>query len=419
MPIEIPFNSAGANEAIETLRKLNRTLKTTEDRLKTVSAAYSELDGGLSDIADLAGAVSGPKRRSGGGSGGDASGGGSKKTAFEQWVSTMRFGNGKLSPLVGRTAAMVGDAMGLGASAVTALSTGLGMAALALQVFTTAVSAASAASQQYRDAWFSGGPGVGGALRAGSMFEGGIAGRAMSFQQAIQSGGAASAFAQNAGIDIVGGPFGDINYNKKYQMALADLAKRTPEDARRVAMAYGQPDMANIALLSKENQKVALDNAVSDENLGAMADFNFSLNETKRLSTELFRDILIPALSEVTGIARNLLDSVVWVKDQMKGLSNMAGVSMDIGSQLKRMIYPFSWVDDLRKQYDELKGQYNQKAAVEANTDATKELTRAMRENTNEKLGGGDRTQSAVPRDIPGWVYDDAEARKSIRTGMY
>lgn len=425
MPIEIPFNAPDAKEAVAVLTKLNTKLKTTEDRLKAVSEAYSKMSGDLGDIADLAGAIGGVGKKGGGGG---KKGGGSdsvddsqeppkktKRSEFEQWARTMRFGAGKLSPLVGRTADMAGKALGLAPEAVATLAVGLGVAAMALEGFTVSVSTAASASQTYRDAFFSGGPGVGGALRAGSMYEGGIGGRAAALQQAIQSGGAASAYAQAAGINIVGAPFGDIDYNKKYQMALKDLAQRTPEEARRIAISYGQPDMANIALLSPGNQRVALDNSVRDQNMGQMADMNFSLNETKRLSEELYRDILVPALKDAVEAGREFLDTIVWIKDMMKSLH-----TEELANSVKRMYNPFgTGFSEIKQKYQEMKAQQGHQSAVEDNTKATDELTRAMNENTNERHGGGSRTKDAYPQGIPGWYIDDAEVRRGIKTGMY
>lgn len=78
-----------------------------------------------------------------------------------------------------------------------------------------------------------------------------------------------------AGVNPVGGPFGDMDYNKKSIRILELIAKageKNFNEARKIAEAVGQPDAAKFALLSKNTQQqiLSMQNETSKPYVGAI-----------------------------------------------------------------------------------------------------------------------------------------------------
>lgn len=420
MPMEIPFNTGNLSAAEKDLRKLQARLeKLAEAFEKATGAANSFTDAGL-DVGSVA-------------SGGSSSSGArvrkppiikpvkpgpTTQDRVTAWARTMRVNAGPFAPLIGRTADMIEGVTGV---------KGLGLAAIvatqAVAVWAKAVQSAAESATQLRESWVSGGSGFRNTTVAGSMFPGGIGNRAAAFQNAISGGGAATAFAVQAGINPYGGPFGDVDYNKKYMLALKQIADAGPERGRRIAMAYGQPDMANFALLSKSTQQYALNTRSTggDDVVRQSAEFEFWVNETKRQATELFRDIMLPSLNMATESMKTFGE---WSQYARRGFEMVGGTKTTTGileSALSMIpgIGPMIMKKQISAMTEDVRNATRDRAAQNDHTKAMVSHTRAMNAFTRDIRGGGNRVNQALPPGIPGFDYDDKAKRDAIRTGYY
>ena len=188
-------------------------------------------------------------------------------------------------------------------------------------------------------------------------------------------------------------------------------------------MAYGQPDMANFALLSKSTQQYALNTRSTggDDVVRQSAEFEFWVNETKRQATELFRDIMLPSLNMATESMKTFGE---WSQYARRGFEMVGGTKTTTGileSALSMIpgIGPMIMKKQISAMTEDVRNATRDRAAQNDHTKAMVSHTRAMNAFTRDIRGGGNRVNQALPPGIPGFDYDDKAKRDAIRTGYY
>lgn len=288
---------------------------------------------------------------------------------LETLIRTSRFNAGGVSPLIGRTA----DLLGLGEG----LAGKLGVAGEALGLFTTAVNTAVEAGNKF------------GALQnqtgsssqtTGALSNLGIgADAAKAFNERITSDPAAMAFAARAGIQNAPGPYGQQDYGKqlldyiKYVRTLKD-----PVERLRAARAGGVDGMALTSLSDNAfNQRIGSD----AQQMGAAFNPQFTqqtaefTNSTERLGesfTKLAAIVVGPTIDGFTKFTNEMTDLFTG-----------------------RM----SW-----KRFVTGEGEDRYGNAEDPQTKATQGLTKATQDLTGQigimqrQYGHGERADQAIPR---------------------
>lgn len=323
-----------------------------------------------------------------------------------QAVMTTRFNIGKngvgVSPLIGRTLAALSGAGGAAGAAGAAGGAGLagvgavaGPVALAVAAIIGFTKATLWAGEQLKE--MAGDLVTGG----GSAYESSVArgigqatglgpNAAAQFQQRI-SGGVGAGFAAGIGINPIGGPFGDINYNAKLIKA-AEAIMRAPnlEAARRLAEGLGTPELANLKMYSKSTQQDILKRFGGGASQAEMASGMELSYWTGRLTDQfmvLAARILMPAIKTLTVFFE-------WIQKIIAALEVMY-----------RLLYPFG-------------GSGGQSSnPVKENTQAIEENTRAIKE-MRETMGGGQRAARALPNRLNGLNLSDDAVRRGLAGGM-
>jgi len=322
--------------------------------------------------------------------------------ALSTFIRSTRFNMGGVSPLVGRTM----DAVSALGPRFASLAGPIGIATMAF----TAVAASAMSAKDQLQAFTSGmleaGTSVGTYAqmqRAGSLLGGDMAGRAQQFQAAIERGGIAQYQALQAGINPLGGPFGDRDVGAKLMRALEDVARSgSLEEARRKAMNYGQADMARSFLLSDEAKRHMFSgaNAPTQASLAQAEEFSFWLEEAKRTGMEFVRVVGTPflrTLSKATQFFVSLQARINAFFDSPVGrviVAGLGGIAATFGNGGKQV-----------------------ETAMERNTSAIRENTRALKD-TREILGGGARAQRALPTRVRGHFLNDRAYRQGLATGL-
>ena len=195
--------------------------------------------------------------------------------------------------------------------------------------------------------------------------------------------------AAQAGVNPLGGPFGDMDYNKKTLKVLELIAKQTDfTKARRIGEMAGSPEAAQFALLNKVSQWMILTQGKdksNNGNEGTFANFKAQVSIGWTLFVKQLSIMADPFLKLVTIILEivnfgNMLTNVINpVLAAFKGLSSILQILLNI----------FDWIASL---FGAGKSQQN---AIKDNTNAINNLNKSINQGT---FGGGPRAQSATPK---------------------
>lgn len=341
---------------------------------------------------------------------------------FMQALMRTRFGTGMLGGLkgmpLGRDIMKLG---GMGSQAVQALMGGGGLAKMApmlgtlltnpitIAAITVAASAAASAALgvnalRIQGKYLSGyavAGGTNGALRnanliAGATGMGSGADAARRLQSGIGSGGIGMAYAAQAGINPIGGPFGDMNYAEKLRRYNQFVMKsRSFDEARRRAEAAGTPELAQNYFLSDES-KGRLNRlgagAMNPARMRETAEFRLRLAEVNDQLDQLQMKLGANGIP----LVMNALKAIGPSLDRTVAVLNAANeVNEAIMSAIRWMAAKLG-----------LDMTESDQQSREKHRKAMEEHTRAMKDH-REVIGGGARAQNAIPKgirgDINGW----------------
>lgn len=237
----------------------------------------------------------------------------------------------------------------------------------------------------------------GGLAGYGSMFD--PIAMAQKLQSSIQQGGAAGSYASGLGINIMGGPFGDLNLGKKLNKVLDDIARSgTFDQAVRKANMLGVPELANAYYLSPvARANIGYGAGLGEKEKGGFATFEANLAVASNAFVTLAQTItansnLFKAVNFYLGYMGAYMNTVT------KGLQWMA-------SGLDEVI---KWIEDKLK--IKIGGR-------DENTQALKENTRALKDH-REMMGGGPRAQSAIPGKVGGLSIANPAVREALEYGF-
>jgi len=211
---------------------------------------------------------------------------------------------------------------------------------------------------------------------------GSASGGARSVQAAIQSGFGAG-YAQQAGINIVGGPGGDNDYGGKLRKALKFIANSNSMDqARRRAEGLGIPEAANLynssqAMKDRIGKPI---NPLTTEDVRAANDFQIAMSRLAELFKNSFGRMISHDLELIAM-------KVTFVTDALEKF--------------------FKWLDSIYAFIADKLGIKSGNSPKDANTKAVEDNTRALKD-FRETLGGGPRASGAIPKGINGVNFGHA-----------
>jgi hypothetical protein len=313
----------------------------------------------------------------GGGRGGSGGGGfkGRKPPIQKTWPQKLqnvlmrsRIGKDGLMPLVGDIVRLL-----------PAEFQGIGVAAQAgIRVATQLAQATMQHISEIRNGYVSGGGTIG---QAGAIkgISGGLGFDVSGAGRNLMSG-LAPAYAAQAGVNPLGGPFGDNNYNKKTIKLLEYIAKSSSFDqARRRAEGLNEPDLARFYLLTKSTQKQLIQSQGSGPGQGAIVAQN-ELQAQLALTTKNFLDMSSVLAGPVFITMSNSLSLLnkFWELENEFGGIGLIKEGLNIWNKIAG-----GPSDDEHKN------------AVQSNTDAINQLNKSINQGI---FGGGPRAQGAIPR---------------------
>lgn len=289
-------------------------------------------------------------------------------------LMTSRFGANGLMPLVGQVVKMLPPEFRLiAAEAIAAIE----LAKKALEVQT-----------EYQQLYASGGGTASQAMAVGNVNA--ALGQDISGVGRNLSSGFGPLVAAKAGVNPMGGPFGDMDYNKKTLKVLELIAKQTSfTEARRIAEMTGTPELANFALLSKVTQNQLIAQGASGENdtgMRAWADLKAQISIGWN---SLMKQVLVVATPFI-----QIADIVLKLSN---GLTSVIEIINPVTHAFKFLA---SALDQVNRFFDWLAGLFGNKNdehkdAINENTNAINNLNKSINQGI---YGGGARAQNAIPR---------------------
>jgi len=232
---------------------------------------------------------------------------------------------------------------------------------------------------------------------------------------AIAGGGVAGAVGMRLGISpIRGGAVGDLNDASAFTKVTDAIRRaKTQQEALRLADIFGNRELVQVRDLSNDTySRLKNVNASNPSQRKAAAEFDAEMtiffNQLDRLKYSL--SPLVKEFADFTGGVNELFNvfsgNADWVK-MVQGIAHSGDV-VGIG------IPGLSTIID---QINGMGGKKQEAEAREKQTRAINENTRAIKQG-REALGGGSRTQGAIPSGITGMTIDAAIQAQGIRLGV-
>ncbi len=273
---------------------------------------------------------------------------------------------------------------GAGGGALATVGFAAAGAVAALGAFAAAVHGAGSALNALaaQTAVSSGDPGAVNAVRAAAAQLGMDPAQLASRVQGGVSSGFGGGFGAQAGINPVGGPFGDNDYARKAQKAIRYVANAGSFDqARRRAEGLGVPELAQFFFLNKSNKAALSNNGFGASTEGIAAGTNFRAAQERIASS--FWKALDKATPAIEYFANGLSDLATMIDFVLNGFKKSPG------------------------------GKSTQERQIQALDNNTRALN-GMRET----FGGGPRAQGALPGGLGAASFsNDFGAIKGLKLG--
>lgn len=207
-----------------------------------------------------------------------------------------------------------------------------------------------------------------------------------SIEDAVASG-AGAGFAVKAGINTVGGPFGDLNRADKIIKAIEYIRRASPDEARRASEAFGMPELQKVRYWSDEQvEYMKKAKPISESQIRRTEAFNF-------------------AIAKVTDTFSRINDRYAGgLMTVLTPLLKLGSVATMLSEAISGVLTPIVAIGDLADEIEKrlnFSNSNNQKA-INDNTKAVQRLNNTIRETT----GGGQRAQGALPRGLKGNYID-------------
>lgn len=185
-----------------------------------------------------------------------------------------------------------------------------------------------------------------------------------------------------AGINPVGGPFGDMDYAGKMVRAARFVAQgKSFEDMRRRAAMMGSPELANMANFRPDQRKTMFS-----------ADTMSMREGDAKRTAQMMVDLQL-AWERLSAAFTRLAGPYIYAAAKMTEWLTALMTKFD---QFVK------WLQDILGIGD----KQGKKSPLDRNTEATDQLTRAMKD-VRETLGGGPRAQGALPGKFRNGVSGD------------
>lgn len=261
-------------------------------------------------------------------------------------------------------ATMMGGAGAGAAGGVAALANPIGIAAAAIAAFAIGVAKATVVLNDMARNWVSNGGSFGQSQSAARI-------AALTGVDASSFSGNLPGTAAAAGINPIGGPFGDMNYSEKLRKAARFVARaRSLDDARRRAAMVGSPELANTYLLRPDQQKWMQKQGMQNEGEAKRA---AQLMADLQIAWANFSTVFVKLATPFVATLSNIGRTFAWLMDKIEAFADWIRNKLGLGGN-----------------------EGGKKSPLDRNTEATDQLTRAMKD-VRETLGGGPRAQGALP----------------------
>lgn len=317
---------------------------------------------------------------------------------------------------------------GMAAGAMNPVTAPIAVFTLALTAAAIAADKASKSLNEISNATFSMGAGLASAGLVQKLGHTGINTEAA--YGAVMSGGYARALAANAGYNVTGGPFGNLDRASLGRSVATQIMNSSSEqEAIRKAMAFRSPEASKLYYLDARNRADFLNNR-SDI---SVQDMRNSINvqyRKDRLGDKVnnLLDRMMARMIPILDAAVFLIEKIFavleriynfWAKpvnnvlDQVgKNIDNWypgkytmqwgaLGLGMDLGTAATKA---------LMGENDKMRAQQDNTRAINSNTHALKEF--------RETLGGGMRAQRALPTNTSGFRLNDQSYRLALESGV-
>jgi len=233
----------------------------------------------------------------------------------------------------------------------------------------------------------------------------------------IAGGGMASAVAMRLGISpIRGGMVGDLNDAAAFTKVTDAIRRaKSNQDALRLADIFGNRELAQVRDMSEGTyNRLKKVQGSTQEQRTAAADFDAEMTIFNKQLDQLKYSLspLVKEFADFTGGINEFLNIIQgkggsW-RDAIHGIAAGAGLGIAPGITGIAQIVDHLMGGDSKKQ---------EAAAREKQTRAINENTRAIKQG-REVIGGGSRSQSAIPAGINGMTIDAAIQAQGIRLGV-
>lgn len=357
-----------------------------------------------------------------------------KKKTFKDlamdMIMTTRIGGGSggldFAPLVGRTVKAI-SAMGPAGMAAAAA---LGVAAVAVGLFAMGIKATYAIMMGRMNDKVSLGGSSGAARSAANMIGADPVQLAQSIRAAIGDGGFGTAAGIQAGLPMINGPRGNMDYGKLVTGAMSYVAGSGSFDqARRRAEDLGAGQLAESYFMTPAQRKRFANGGaeMSEEDMRTLVQIKIAFADMMSAGKQLLVDVFGPFI-ELFGNLSEIGTSLGWTSKQTKEFrETIISIAIPISGIVRMLNSFFGWIskwaaefaefarDPLnagkaKKFVDAFKGGNPVEKALNENTKALNDNTRAV----DGSYGGGQRFGSATPGKFSGAQFgNDPNAYKA------
>lgn len=195
--------------------------------------------------------------------------------------------------------------------------------------------------------------------------------------------------AAGAGVNPLGGPFGDMNYTEK-GLKILDYIRRATNfnEARRRAELSGSPEAAGVNLLTPTTYnrlRSTQAGEASEGNIRNQAEFQANVAILKDSFGQLESALSSPVVKELAGAAAGLSD----LFETLNKLPNVTGIQLKLAGFINS-IGPLGTIMHLLQMIGVVGGSNEHTDATQDNTKAIQNLTRSINQGV---YGGGSRAQ--------------------------
>lgn len=378
-------------------------------------AILNQLAGAVQGIQGAQGRGRGGGGGGGGAGGGGAGGGGGRRpadfaTRLNRFISSTRFGAGNASPLIGRAL----DLIGIRGAAAGPVALAAGAAAAGLIALAHATQATIERMQEFSQVARETGGTAGNIGRLAGM---GISPAEMSSASAALHEASPLARQQLGLGPAMPGPFGEVNRLKDVQTAIATLKTKSAEEQLRWAREAGVTSLLKYVRVSKQTQRVQEQIAADTERIFDQQ--HMQAADELAVNMEVLQQAM---LNFAAALTKDVIPAITTAIQGATGVvSTLSNVNWGtIFKNLALAFVPGMGVTATGNILAELMQAYKRAAdAAQAQADATKANTSAIKALNEGIFGGGELARAAIGAGMKGEYLNRALDAGALRLGAF